>query len=91
MAQKVSTKKPQICQAGSAVTFEDSCTTGAEQRKHSLIFPQRSSKSLKNSLRKIDHPSYSDCLERAPWALITGVEPLNSIPAIRLRGLLSTT
>jgi hypothetical protein len=28
-----------------------------------------------HSIQKSDHPGYS--FERAPWALITGVEPLN--------------
>ena len=77
MARKSGIKKPQICQAGSAVTFEGSCTTGAEQLTRSFLFICRSSQFLKKNLQKIDHPSYSDCSERAPWALITGVGPLN--------------
>jgi hypothetical protein len=57
MAQKVGIKKPQICQAGSAVTFEDSCTTGAEHSKIFFILPLRSSPFFKNIFLKVDHPS----------------------------------
>ena len=77
MAQELGIKKPQICQAGSAETFEGSCTAGAEHIKISFILTCRSSQYYNNFVEN-DHPSYSDFSERAPWALVAGVETLNS-------------
>lgn len=77
MAHQLGIKKPQICQAGSAETFEDSSTTGAEQLRSLFNLIRISSQFYKNNFVENDRPSYPNCSGRAPWALVTGAEPLN--------------